>query len=208
MSAVPSIDGSDIATTAAEVCEGAIFVTTMSSIALLDAVPGERDVFPAVAMMGAASTLGLGIALGRPDRTVVVLDGDGSLLMELGSLVTIAAAAPANLIHVVLDNGVWFGGTGEFAHPGVGRTDFVTLAEGAGYQSACSVDDVASLATALAHAEAVDGPAFIRAAMTPAGGKLWSADNPQPDLPDAYFDRVARQAAQLKASLREEPTPE
>jgi thiamine pyrophosphate-dependent acetolactate synthase large subunit-like protein len=54
--------------------------------------------------MGLASSVGLGIALARPDRRVVVLDGDGSLLMNLGSLATIATSRPANLIVVVWDN--------------------------------------------------------------------------------------------------------
>ena len=54
--------------------------------------------------MGLGSSHALGLALGRPDRRVVVLDGDGSLLMNLGSLVSIAAAAPKNLVHFVCDN--------------------------------------------------------------------------------------------------------
>ncbi len=54
--------------------------------------------------MGLASSIGLGIALARPDRRVIVLDGDGSLLMNLGSLATIATLRPPNLIVVVWDN--------------------------------------------------------------------------------------------------------
>ena len=203
MSATGAMAGADLAATVARECDGAVFVTTMSSIALLDAVPGERDVYPAVAMMGAASTIGLGIALGARDRSVVVLDGDGSLLMELGSLVTIAAAAPANLIHVVLDNGVWFGDTADLAHPGSGATDFVGLALAAGYRAACSVGDAESLTVALRKARADGGPVLIRVVVEPVVGKRWSDDNPQPDLPDAYFDRVARQGAALRARLAE-----
>src|SRR5215475_2788841 len=54
--------------------------------------------------MGQGSSHALGLALGRPDKRVVVLDGDGSLLMNLGSLVSIAAAAPKNLVHFVCHN--------------------------------------------------------------------------------------------------------
>jgi len=61
--------------------------------------------YNSVGAMGLASSHGLGLALARPDRRVVVLDGDGSLLMNLGSLVTIANAAPANLYHFVSQNG-------------------------------------------------------------------------------------------------------
>src|SRR6058998_1797769 len=57
--------------------------------------------------MGLASSHGLGLALARPDRRIVVLDGDGSLLMNLGSLVTIAAVAPKNLVHFVCQNGTY-----------------------------------------------------------------------------------------------------
>ena len=54
--------------------------------------------------MGLASSHALGLALGHPDKRVIVLDGDGSLLMNLGSLVTIAAVAPKNLVHFVCEN--------------------------------------------------------------------------------------------------------
>src|SRR5438045_7975329 len=54
--------------------------------------------------MGLASSIGLGIALARPDRQVIVLDGDGSILMNLGGLTTLARYRPRNLVHVVFDN--------------------------------------------------------------------------------------------------------
>src|SRR5260370_29455512 len=57
--------------------------------------------------MGIASSHGLGLALGRPRQRVIVLDGDGSLLMNLGTLVTIGAAAPKNLLHFVCRNGTY-----------------------------------------------------------------------------------------------------
>ncbi len=56
--------------------------------------------------MGMISSMGLGLAIARPDLTVVVLDGDGSILMNLGSLATIARKAPANLVHIVWDDEV------------------------------------------------------------------------------------------------------
>lgn len=60
--------------------------------------------FYMIGSMGLALSIGLGVALARPDRRVLVLDGDGNLLMGLGALANVAAAAPANLLHVVLDN--------------------------------------------------------------------------------------------------------
>ena len=57
--------------------------------------------------MGQATALGLGLALARPDRRIIVLNGDGGMLMNLGSLVTISACAPANLVILLFDNGVY-----------------------------------------------------------------------------------------------------
>src|SRR5436309_9853453 len=63
--------------------------------------------FYMIGSMGLASSIGLGVALSRPDRRVVIYDGDGNLLMNLGATAVIAAKRPANLIHVCFDNGVY-----------------------------------------------------------------------------------------------------
>ena len=98
--------------------------------------------------MGQAGPLGLGLALARPDLRIIVLNGDGGLLMNLGSLVTITAYAPANLVTLLFDNGV-YEITGAQPTPGAaaGRSggdavDFVALAEASGFQSVfrCSTD--------------------------------------------------------------------
>src|SRR5690606_25141592 len=75
------------------------------------AVADRPENFYMIGSMGLASAIGVGLALARPDRRVVVFDGDGNLLMGLGTLALVAAVAPANLVHVVLDNGV-YGSTG------------------------------------------------------------------------------------------------
>src|SRR5678816_3116813 len=73
---------------------------------------GDRDTyFYTWGSMGLASSIGLGLAMAKPDRRVVVLDGDGSLLMNLGSLATIGWVKPANLVVVVIDNRL-YGTTG------------------------------------------------------------------------------------------------
>src|SRR5262249_41701602 len=82
-----------------------------------------------------APTLGLGVALARPDVPVWILDGDGSLAMQLGSLLTIASAAPRRFLHVVLNNGV-YDTSGAQPVPGEGQASFVGLAEAAGYARA------------------------------------------------------------------------
>jgi phosphonopyruvate decarboxylase len=110
--------------------------------------------------MGAAAPLGLGLALAQPARKVLVIDGDGSLLMQLGVLATIAGAAPENLYHVVLVNRV-YETSGNQPIPGFDRVDFPALALAAGYRNADSLSDAAVLAERLAGLLARPGPALI-----------------------------------------------
>ena len=91
-----------------------------------------------VGFMGGASTLGLGLALGCPERRVIVFDGDGSLLMQLGSLATIAGARPRNLLHLLFKNGVYHT-SGSQETPGGAGTDFAAMAKAAGYRSTCTI---------------------------------------------------------------------
>ena len=79
--------------------------------------------------MGKASSVALGLALAVPDRKILVLDGDGGLLMNLGSLVTIAEQQPRNLVHVVFEDGVYFT-TGAQPVPGAGSMDLAGIARG------------------------------------------------------------------------------
>src|SRR4029079_7888686 len=81
--------------------EKAIVVTIMGAVAAeLQSIGHRPNFFYLQHAMGLASSLGLGIALARPDRQVVVLDGDGSVLMNLGGLTTLARYRPRNLVHV------------------------------------------------------------------------------------------------------------
>jgi len=82
--------------------------------------------------MGLAFPIALGVALAQPDRRVFALEGDGSLLMQLGALATIAALKPKNLIMIVMDNGI-YQITGAQPTPAAGVIDFPTLAKAAGY---------------------------------------------------------------------------
>jgi sulfopyruvate decarboxylase subunit beta len=81
--------------------------------------------------MGLASSIGLGVALTNPSRRVIVLDGDGNLMMHLGVLAMIADARPANLVHVVLDNEI-YGSTGGQRSLS-GKVPLDALARAAGY---------------------------------------------------------------------------
>ena len=115
---------------------------------------------PFIGCMGKASSLGLGIALGRPDRQVFVFDGDGSLLMNLGSLVTIAAAGPKNLVLIVFENGV-YEITGSQPVPGEGVFSFTTLARGSGIRRVYEFDKLEPFVAQLDEILGGDGPTFV-----------------------------------------------
>jgi thiamine pyrophosphate-dependent acetolactate synthase large subunit-like protein len=91
--------------------------------------------------MGLAFPIALGVALAQPDRRVFALEGDGSLLMQLGALATIAALKPKNLIMIVMDNGI-YQITGAQPTPAAGVADIVAIATGSGLaNSAWAADE-------------------------------------------------------------------
>lgn len=110
--------------------------------------------------MGKASSVGLGIALARPGARVWVFDGDGSLLMNLGSLVTIANMAPKNLVHFVYENDA-YDTTGGQSVPGAGVFDFAAIARGAGYPRAYSVDSLEDLQNRAHEIATAEGPIMV-----------------------------------------------
>lgn len=117
----------------------ALVVTGLGSSAYDVFAAGDRDLnYYLWGAMGGASALGLGLALAQPDRAVVVITGDGELLMGIGSLATIAAKHPPNLTIVCLDNG-HYGETGmQRSHTSLG-TDLVAVARGFGFAHASTV---------------------------------------------------------------------
>src|SRR5215813_2932143 len=82
--------------------------------------------------MGLASSIGLGLALSEPQEKVVVMDGDGSVLMNLGTLTTLARYKPANMTHIIFDNGSLLSTGGFASHTTSGITDLAAIAKGAG----------------------------------------------------------------------------
>jgi len=117
-----------------------------------------------VGSMGCASAMGLGVAL-NTRRKVVVIDGDGAALMKLGTLATIGAYAPGNLVHLLLDNGVHDSTGGQATvSPHV---DFAAVALACGYRQASSCDSIAGFDTALREALAAEGPAFAHMRIAP-----------------------------------------
>ena len=140
----------------------AISVATMQAAAPWhDTGSGKAMHVDASGCMGSASSLGLGLALGRPDLKVMVLDGDGSLLMQLGSLVTVASLAPRNFYHFVFANGL-YESSGNQPVPGHGVADFCKLALGAGYAAAFAYSTADAFAAAMPGLFATDGPVMVK----------------------------------------------
>jgi len=102
--------------------------------------------------MGLASSIGLGLALHRPEERVVVLDGDGSVLMNLGGLATVARYRPKNLLHVIFDNGSLLSTGGFDSHTTAGVTDLAQIARGAGIENVAAVDEPEAFAEAAVEA--------------------------------------------------------
>jgi phosphonopyruvate decarboxylase len=117
-----------------------------------------------VGSMGCASGMGLGVAL-NTKRKIVVVDGDGAALMKLGTLATIGAYAPGNLVHLLLDNGVHDSTGGQATvSPHV---DFAAVALACGYRQAASCDSLAGFEAALRDALAAEGPVFVHTRIVP-----------------------------------------
>ena len=138
----------------------AICVPTMTTAPAWRTIAPDDLSVTCVGFMGGASSLGLGLALARPDRRVLVLDGDGSLLMQLGSLATVAGAAPRNLVHFLFKNGVYHT-SGSQGIPGGLTVDFVAMAKGAGYRMASAIRDIEDFKRRLPELLKAEGPVFV-----------------------------------------------
>ncbi len=119
----------------------------------------ERDV-PISGAMGKASSFALGIALARPDVKVIVMDGDGSLEMNLGTMATIAGKQPENLYHFVIQNGV-YAMTGGQPIPAAGTISFAQMARGAGYAAAYQFDELEEFSIHIQDILKQKGPVFV-----------------------------------------------
>jgi sulfopyruvate decarboxylase subunit beta len=119
-----------------------------------------------VGAMGQGSSHALGLALGRPDKKVVVFDGDGSLLMNLGSLVTIANQAPKNYIHCLCENGC-YETNGSVLTPRSGQIRFSELARTAGYRKTYEISDLAEWERELPNILNSEGPVFVTLKVEP-----------------------------------------
>jgi phosphonopyruvate decarboxylase len=156
----PPMKPEDVLQVVAAARGDAICVPTMTTSPAWRTIAPDDLSVGCVGFMGGASSLGLGLALARPDRRVIVLDGDGSLLMQLGSLATNAGAAPRNFVHLLFKNGVYHT-SGAQGIPGGLSVDFVMMAKGAGYRQVLSIDSLDEFKRRLPELLRAEGPVFV-----------------------------------------------
>lgn len=109
--------------------------------------------------MGLASSIGLGLAFSIPDRKIVIIDGDGNVLMNLASLATIGHFCPTNLVHIVLDNESYESTGGQ---PTVSNTaNLEKMAEAAGYKTVKRITDIDSLKRVVSELQVLEGSVFL-----------------------------------------------
>lgn len=154
--------------------------------------PHPLDLVYVPSSMGQSPSIGLGIALAQPNRKVIACNGDGSMLMNLGSLITITSQMPTNLIILLFDNGV-YEVTGHQQTPGSaglradGRfIDFVALAKECGFPSTFQFNDLDAWKDGLADVLSAAGPTFCCLKVQPIEGDT------SPKSPGPAWERAER----------------
>jgi sulfopyruvate decarboxylase subunit beta len=143
---------------------------------------GHRDNFFYLQhAMGLASSIGLGLAMHLPTERVIVLDGDGSVLMNLGTLVTLARYRPKNLVHVVFDNGSLLSTGGFDSQTASGLTDIAAIARGAGIEHVSSASTATEFGEAFVEALERDDLSVIVAKVAAVGPEHYGMDLQLPE---------------------------
>lgn len=179
--------------------ENTIIVHTMSAMPMISAMSPSPLNISSVPLMGGASGLGLGLAIAQPDRKVVVLDGDASLLMEMGGMAQIGDQAPANLIHVVFNNNAQFGGVANLERPGRAGFDFCAVAKASGYATANKYSALPDLIEGGPALIGTPGPHFVELII--ATPPKFTRESPQPEFPDMQFERMRAEARAMMDAL-------
>lgn len=147
--------------------------------------------------MGLASSIGLGLAMNLPLEKVVVMDGDGSVLMNLGGLATLARYRPANLVHIIFDNGSLLSTGGFASHTTAGLTDLAAIAQGCGCPKVSRVTELYQFMEAAADAFEGNQMATIVAKVEAVGPDHYGMDLKLPE--NAFrFERYIKERQQLK----------
>ena len=149
--------------------------------------------FSVIGAMGYACPVGIGLALAQPKRRVIVLDADGSLLMNLGTLVTLAVQSPPNLVHFVFENGI-YEIAGRVPVPGCGVVSFAGVGPGSRPEGCLQVhDDLELLRDELPRLLSEAGPFFVVLKVEPG--------TPLPIQVDKSYRGVDEQARAMEKAL-------
>jgi sulfopyruvate decarboxylase subunit beta len=146
--------------------------------------------------MGLASSIGIGLAMHRSEEKVVVLDGDGSVLMNLGTFATMARYAPKNLVHIVFDNGSLLSTGGFDSHTTSGVTNLAGIARAAGIEHVADTNDPMAFGEAVMEAFEREGTSVIVARVKAVGPDNYGMDL---HLPENAF-RFARYLSDRKSA--------
>jgi len=169
-----------------------VVVTTMATSRDWMTMPqSPLDVVFVPSAMGHATSMGLGLALSQPNRRVIVCNGDGSMLMNLGSLVSIAGAGVANLVVLVFDNGV-YEVTGAQPTPASNAVDFAAIAKGAGFAAVYQFDQLDVWRSSVEKILNAQGPTFVWLRVAPVTGI------PGPKSPGNAAERARRLSEALR----------
>ncbi|QDL38467.1 thiamine pyrophosphate-dependent enzyme [Rhodoferax sediminis] len=174
----------------------AVLVATMGAMNAFDRLGAGQPRINSVPLMGGAPSIGLGIALAQSAHKVIVVDGDASLLMQLGSLVTVAGQQPRNFYHFVIHNGTQFTGLSNLPLAGDSHLDFTQMAEAAGYRRVHRHDDLEVFSEALPGLLAEPGPTLVELVVE-SDAPVFGPDHPQQDWADLQFTRMGDEASKL-----------
>jgi thiamine pyrophosphate-dependent acetolactate synthase large subunit-like protein len=187
--------------TIAKARKDAVLVGTMTAHHVYDdnQVPHPR--LDSVPLMGGAPSLALGMAIACPQQKVIVVDGDASLLMQLGGLATVVDQAPANFYHFVLHNGTQFSSVCDLPIPAQKSLDFAGVAKSVGYRAVHRFDDAEAFATAIDGILASEGPVFVELVID--AGKPVHGVTLMFEIPDTQYKKMGRQMRALTQWYRE-----
>lgn len=173
--------------------EDRIVVTIMGACAQELYNLGDRDNFFYLQhAMGLASSIGLGLAMHLPHEKVVVLDGDGSVLMNLGTLATLARYGPKNLVHFIFDNGSLLSTGGFDSHTTSGVTNLAAMARGAGIEHVTAVDSIVAFGEAAIDAFARNDLSVVVTKVAAVGPNHYGMDLQLPENAFRFRRWIAR----------------
>lgn len=183
----------------------AMVVATMGAMFALDQIDakaGQRlpGRISSVPLMGGAAGLGLGLALAHPGRPVIVVDGDASLLMELGGMASVVAAQPAQFLHIVIANRTQFSGLANLStlEP---HFSFEGFARAAGYAHTQTISDAGEWQKSFPGLLQLRGPVLVQLQVEPVPAR--TADGfALSEMPDLQFQRMGQEVAAMREWLK------